>query len=52
MEVYRQQGAAKQLRVLKAMPAEIQGLLAEFAARDKRDQELEDAKEKRKNALR
>lgn len=51
METYRQQGAARELRILKAMPMEIQGLLADFAEHDRRVDELENAKEKHKHGL-
>jgi hypothetical protein len=47
MEAARHQGAFRQTRIFLAMPAEIKGLLAEFAEHDKRLKELAEAKEKR-----
>jgi len=49
MENARNQGAARQLRILEAMPAEIVSLLAAFAEHDRRAEELEKANKEHVN---
>jgi hypothetical protein len=44
LELARNQGASRQLRILEAMPAEIASLLAAFAEADRKAEELERAK--------
>jgi hypothetical protein len=52
MEVFRLQGRAQQLRLLEALPAEINGLLADYDEQDRRADELREAKEKRNAEVR
>ena len=52
MEVFRLQGRAQQLRLLEALPAEINGLLADYDEQDRRANELREAKEKRNAEVR
>ena len=49
IELYRSQGKAIQLRVLQALPVEIQTILDEFAERDRRNAEIAKEQEKVKH---